>query len=349
MKSLRLLLILLCIAPLSASAASGMLDPAATVDQLTLLINQYNTRIKSLESENAILKNEMVKANIKIPLTDFSGATAVPLPTKTTNSGSLALPAQQTSTTPTANTSASKTEKDFFIDRIHTDWTAIQKAYSLPADSRIGWYEFVQSGALDHVFVDLVYGATAGSGGVYDAKILYQYEKKEYKRKLIGFFLYDPKIEKYITKTGANPFGGSVRIFVPDPLYKGMVNTPNTVTPAKSGSGVSTTATVSTSPVTATSTNILDISKAYTEKRYLTTISLSKSYLATNPPNAEVLSILYRTYFIIGKYSDSLATLAKLEALGPLDGQTACNAKVVATYGNNTALVTKYNAMCPKK
>lgn len=97
------------------------------------------------------------------------------------------------------------------------------------------------------------------------------------------------------------------------------------------------------------STTLTDINKAYNERRYLTTISLINTYLAKNTPNKEVLSILYRTYFIIGKYNESLSTLAKLETLGSLDRETACNAKVIATYNKNTTLVTKYEAICMKK
>jgi hypothetical protein len=39
------------------------------------------------------------------------------------------------------------------------------------------------------VFVDIVYIPKSGSG-VYDAKLLYEYEPISFKRKLIGFFEY---------------------------------------------------------------------------------------------------------------------------------------------------------------
>jgi hypothetical protein len=89
-----------------------------------------------------------------------------------------------------------------------------------------------------------------------------------------------------------------------------------------------------------------DISKAYNDKRYLTTISLSNTYLATNKPTTELLSIRYRTYFIIGKYAESLAEIGKIETLGTLDRQTACNAQVIATYSKNQSLVDKYTKLC---
>lgn len=65
--------------------------------------------------------------------------------------------------------------------------------------------------------------------GVYDIKILYQFEKSEYKRKLIGIFDYSSIALRYVTRTGTNPFGGVTRIFVADPYYAGIVKPPITV------------------------------------------------------------------------------------------------------------------------
>jgi hypothetical protein len=42
--------------------ATTMLDPTSAVSTLNLLISQYETRIKQLEAENAVLRNEMMKA-----------------------------------------------------------------------------------------------------------------------------------------------------------------------------------------------------------------------------------------------------------------------------------------------
>ena len=185
--------------PLTSFASTGMLDPTTTVDQLTLLLRQYDTRIKQLEAENAVLKQEIMKAGIKIPLADFSGAIATPLPTKL-DPVSPILSGASSPVSSSGYLLVSNPDHRAFIVQIHKDWSSIQKAYSLPSNSSIAGYEFVQSGALDHVFVDISYKNTS-SGGVYDAKILYQFEKKEYKRKLIGHFLYDGVSQKYITKS----------------------------------------------------------------------------------------------------------------------------------------------------
>jgi hypothetical protein len=52
-----------------------MLDTQETLSKLNLLIIQLEARIKQLQTENTVLRNEMVKAGIKIPLSEFSGAT----------------------------------------------------------------------------------------------------------------------------------------------------------------------------------------------------------------------------------------------------------------------------------
>jgi hypothetical protein len=70
---------------------------------------------------------------------------------------------------------------------------------------------------MDYVFADIVVGS--GATGIYDTKILYQFEKSEYKRKLIGIFDYNASTARYTTRTGSNPFGGVPRTFVRDPYY----------------------------------------------------------------------------------------------------------------------------------
>lgn len=91
-----------------------------------------------------------------------------------------------------------------FIARIQTEWKDVRNAYKLPENAAIGGYEFVQKDANDHVFVDIIFGT--GVTGIYDAKILYQYDKSTFKRKLIGFFEYNATTGKYTTKSGTNPF-----------------------------------------------------------------------------------------------------------------------------------------------
>ena len=142
---------------------------------------------------------------------------------------------------------------------------------------------------MDHVFADIVIGT--GTTGIYDIKILYQFEKTEYKRKLIGIFDYDNSTGRYKTRTGNNPFGGVARVFVRDPYFAGVVTPPPTIVTSSTGASVPATTPTTTASGTSTVT-MADISQAYNEKRYLTTISLSNTYLTFAKPTTELLSVL---------------------------------------------------------
>jgi hypothetical protein len=196
----------------------------------------------------------------------------------------------------------------------------------------------VKQGADNHAFVDIIYD-TKTATGTYDAKILYEYNTGTYQRKLIGFFEFDRSTGYYTTKSGNNIFPGVARTFVRDP-YASSAIVPSTATTTSSG----TTQTITPS------TNIptyAELEKAYSDKRYLSVISLSTAYLTANSPTYDLLRMRYRTYFIIGKYTESLAEIAKIEAMGQLTA-VACDAQVIATYSKNTALITKYTTACKK-
>lgn len=354
-KLFSLFLIVSTIAPAMLYAESGTLSTEDTLRQLILIVSQSEARIKQLESENAILRNEMAKAGIKISLTEYSWAlvqtgisTSIPTVYLT---GILTPPPVPVSATGEIQKSlTSQYGKDVagFVIRINKEWKDIRKAYVLPENARIGGYEFVQSGSGNSVFVDILYGT--GVSGIYDSKILYQFEKSEYRRKLLGLFEYNKTTATYKTRSGSNPFTGIARTFVRDPFSVGPVSAPATATV---GSSTTTQTTVSgeQNPTSSTPSTVAfsDIEKAYSEKRYLSVIALSNNYLTSNAPTYDLLRIRYRTYFIIGKYTDSLTEISKIQLLGKLDKQTACDAQVIATYSKDSSLVSKYAAVCSGK
>ena len=57
---------------IASSGTAQTLDADSMVTQMTTIINQYGNRIKALEQENAILRNEIMKAGIQIPLSAYS-------------------------------------------------------------------------------------------------------------------------------------------------------------------------------------------------------------------------------------------------------------------------------------
>lgn len=350
MKKIVLLLLVSIPFPLFASTSS---DTDVIITQMKSILDQYWARVKALEAENEILRSEMMKAGIKIPLALFSGAVV--------NTTLPAIPEVSTSTSSTLTWTsvltlsgsswalldqvASKFSSQYagFIGRVQSDWPGIQWAYKIASWAYISGFEFVKKGNDNHVYVDITY-ATSTTPGIYDAKILYEYHTGTFQRKLVGFFEFDQKAKYYITKTGTNLFPGVERVFIANPYMYGAGAT-------NMGSSTNTWATTSPTPsssAVAVSTTMADIEKAYGDKRYLTAISLSNAYLQTNPPSIDILRIRYRTFFIIGKYSESLAEIAKIEALGKLDKAIACDAQVIATYSKNPTLVDSYTKICKK-
>jgi hypothetical protein len=295
----------------------------------------------------------MLKAGIKIPLALFSWAIQ-PVPSRIRLTSLSPQPIMSWSATTslpiplvTASGEVSYTMIEntygvsytWFIKRIISEWDKIVQAYTMPTIARIGWYEFVQSGGLDHVFVDIIYtGSTATGNGIYDAKILYQFDKTTYARKLIGFFEYNAITGYYTTKTGKNIFPGVKRVFVADP------RTSTAIIPARVSSG-----SVTSTPTGTTTVTYADIETAYTAKRYLTTISLSNTWLALNSPTLDVLRIRYRTYFIIAKYTEALTEIEKIRSIWQLSTAVACEGYVIATYAKNTTAADGYNTICKKK
>jgi hypothetical protein len=188
----KIILTVLMLSMLTAHVYAAEADPIA---QAKILLDQYAAQVKYVQSENAILREEMRKAGIKIPLSAFSGVT------QTTISGSTGAIVMATGTTvspPISPLPIVSGEVSFvafertygtlytpFVKKITSDWDKIVTAYSLPKTARIGGYEFVQTGALDHVFVDIIYTGSLTGTGIYDAKILYQFDKTTYARKLI--------------------------------------------------------------------------------------------------------------------------------------------------------------------
>ena len=344
----KILLVAIVILSSLHSVVAADIDPIA---QTKALLDQYSTRVKYLEVENAILREEMRKAGIKIPLSLFSGAiqtgtstlTPVTPTTPVATTGSTTTGTTISPVTASGEISFANIEKNYgvsyagFIKRIISEWDKIVQAYGMPKWARIWGYEFVATGALDHVFVDIIYTGSTSGTGIYDAKILYQFDKTTYARKLIGFFEYNATTGYYVTKTGKNIFPGVKRTWVADPRLI-------TATVPTTAGGTSVVAPTGTTTVTYT-----DIETAYGAKRFLSVISLSTAWLSANSPTLDVLRIRYRTYFIIAKYSEALAEIERIRSIGQLTSAVACEGYVIATYAKNTALADSYKTTCGKK
>jgi hypothetical protein len=338
-----LLLVLVTSIPFWVFATDTTTDTDTVLNQTKSVLDQYAKRIKSLEVENQFLREEMAKAGIKIPLTIFTGAM---------NQTSTGIVSANTWTTNPTITGSSNTAINIdavglygerygnFIKKTQNDWSWIVSAYKINTGAYIWGFEFVKQWNDNHAFIDIVYDPKAWTG-IYDAKILYEYNTDTFQRKLIWLFEFDRTAWLYKTKTGNNPYPGVQRTFIANPYIKST--SPVLATSSNTGT---TSVIASGSTVT-----LANIEKAYSDKRYLSVISLSNSYLAVNPATVDILRIRYRTYFIIGKYTESLTEIGKIEdlQLGKLDKAVACDAQVIATYSSNNTLIDKYTKLCAKK
>lgn len=102
-------------------------------------------------------------------------------------------------------------------------------------------------------------------------------------------------------------------------------------------------------PTSISTVTYADIDAAYGAKRFLSTITLSNTWLTANAPTLEVLRIRYRTYFIIAKYTEALAEIERIRSIGQLTSAVACEGYVIATYAKNTSLAESYKTTCNKK
>lgn len=345
-----IILALILAVPTQVMASTTMTSSEAEsmVAQMKTILDQYASKIQALEMENALLKTEISKAGIKIPLSLYSGSTMQTSPTSNNTSATGTVISSSGNTTTGTGLSSSITENlkiNFgtkytgFITRIHAEWAWIQWAYKLPKTAYIWGYEFIKQWSDNNVFVDIVYDIATATNA-YDAKILYEYNTGTYQRKLIWFFEFDRTTGYYKTRSGNNPFAGVARTFVQDPLATKSV-IPTTVLTGSTNTGSQ----VNTNPQIPT---LAEIEKAYSDKRYLSVISLSNTYLTVNSATYDLLRIRYRTYFIIGKYTESLGEIAKIETIWSMSSTVACDAKVIATYSKDQSLISKYTALCKK-
>lgn len=158
-------ILVLVITLFQVSAALAATDDPAIV-QAKALLDQYSVRVRTLEAENSILREEMRKANIQIPLSTYSSVlmasttgSVLPNPPsvgtgQTVASGALQSTGSTVAVPPlspvtiqsgsvisdTALQSISTTYGSGyagFVSRIHTDWPKIRDVYAFPQTATI--------------------------------------------------------------------------------------------------------------------------------------------------------------------------------------------------------------------
>ena len=320
----------LCVAMPFSAIAQVTSSPTELVKKMQELLNQYSERIQALEGENKMLREAMAQHSIQIPLADFQKNVAA--------TGSINTPS--TSVTNSANPGSTDLQKGF-INQIRLDWSAIREAYGMPTNARIGMYEFVKNEAENNAFADIIYGDGTPEGA-YNAKLLYEFDKTTFKRKLIGFFEYDTNTKRYITRRGNNPFPTTERIRV----YENVATSTTPTTPP-SPQNPETPQNNTPAPTTNNNNSVaLEVEKkmrdAYLAKNFAQVFSISDEYLKNNPATYMIYFHRYRSYFAQGKYQQTMDVIKKMEAEKLADARIYCDAYAVAQIIKDTSLSTRY-------
>lgn len=329
---------IIALTPMAVFAQSNIANPTELVKQMQSLLSQYNERIRALEAENQLLRNLMAKHEIQIPLEDYtklmaSTGTITAAPTLNSAPGAVADLTKQPAQNTTVTASVTPLQKGF-IDQINKDWEGIRGAYQLPENAWIGGYEFVKNAAGNNVFVDIVYGGGTPEGA-YNAKLLYEFDKTTFKRKLLGLFIYNSESKGYVTKTGSNPFAGVEREIIRGTTVNNSTPTLNSAPPTTS------TTTTTTNSASATETEN-KLTALYQAKNYSGVISTSDSYLKSNSPTYKILQLRYRSFFVLRQFAKALDEVQKMESAGLATQFSYCEAYAIAMHANNSALAAKY-------
>ena len=321
------------IAPLSFVQADDFSDMKALLsDTVAKLVQKYEARIIELQTENEALKKEI--ATLK-------GNTATVVPPAV-------VPAPVSSASPASISSTmSKSEVyDAVIKQVNGKLGTILSENQLPGYTAIGLFEFIEPNAF---FVSLDDGNNPAGVTAFKTKILYTFDNALNLTK-IGFFDLDYASQRYITKFGNNPYVNSLRIRIKNPNYKGKLLDETTSTSINTVSAPTTNSSVSIVSPTSEVT-LAQIKDAYNKTKLLDALKLSDSYILKNPNDIEVLRIRYRSYYIVGKYTESLAEIKKMETIqgSAFERAVACDAAVIGKIAKKTDVSTYYSAICKKQ
>lgn len=327
-------------------------DPAVikadVLDAITRLVKRYEARIAELETENAKLKAE----NAALKTGKNAVETAKPQAPAATGTVSSA-PA--TPSKPAAVTTGSGTgnaEYDAIIKDLNANFVDVLRENGLPGSSQLGLFEFVQGKRA--VFVSIDDGKNPPGVTAFKTKILFSYDA-DLVTSVAGVFDLNYDVQKYKTVFGSNPYSTAVRIKIKNPAYKGKLL--DEAAPAASTAGTSVGAAASSSatpvktPVSAANATAKDVRAAYDKNKLKDAVTLADAYLAKNPDDVEILTIRYRSLYILGRFADSLKDVQAIERVqgSSFDCTIAKDAAFIAKSAKNADLAAKYGAMCKKQ
>ncbi|MDD5198126.1 MAG: hypothetical protein PHN60_04695 [Candidatus Gracilibacteria bacterium] len=322
------------IASLSVVRADDISDMKTVLtDTVAKLIQKYETRIAELQTENDALRKEIVS------LRGTGGTVSAP--------AIITPPTIPSSSTITTVTTSKSDVYDTVIKQVNGKLGTILSENNLPGYTSIGLFEFIEPNAF---FLSLDDGNNPPGVTAFKTKVLYTFDNNLNLTK-IGLFELDYAVQKYRTVFGSNPYVSSVRTRIKNPNYKGKLLDGVVSTSGSTANTNTTTSSVSSGNVATTEVTLAQIKTAYDKTKLLDALKLSDSYIIKNPNDLEVLRIRYRSYYIIGKYENSLAEIKKMETLQgtAFERTVACDAAVIGKIAKKTDVSTYYSALCKKK
>lgn len=303
------------------------------LDVITQLTQKYEAQILSLTTENAALKKELTALKWATPV-------VVPTPVSTASTPTPTVTSPASVTLPTGPKSEVYTK---IVNKINASLSTILADNNLSASGAVGLFEFIEPNAF---FISIDDGKNPAGVTAFKTKIAFTYDANLNFTK-VGVFDLDYTVQRYKTIFGTNPYTKSTRIRVQNPLYKGkLFEVVPTTAPTSSTTVAPTTSTPATTDVT-----FAQIKAAYDKNKLLDVIKLSEGYMVKNPNDAEMLKLRYRSYYIIGKYDESLLEVKKIEAIqwASFEKTIACDAAVIAKISKKTDVSTYYSGICKKK
>gem|GEM_PF-5232999 len=212
-------------------------------------------------------------------------------------------------TTPMAVTLPTGPKSDTYtkiVNKINASLPTILADNNLSASGAVGLFEFIEPNGF---FISIDDGKNPAGVTAFKTKIAFTYDANLNFTK-VGVFDLDYTVERYKTVFGTNPYTKSTRIRIQNPLYKGKLFEVVPVSAPVSSTPTTTTSTPVTGDVT-----FAQIKAAYDKNKLLDVIKLSEEYMTKNPNDAEMLKLRYRSYYIVGKYDESLVEVKKIETL----------------------------------
>lgn len=270
---------------------------------LSKLIQIYERRVTILQDDvNRLrIENEALKTKLNILSTNSTGAVTTGVTPPTT-------PSVPSSVVATPKTETEK-KYDIIMSNIVTSLPDILKKNNITASGSIGLFEFIEP---KNFFISIDDGLNPPGVTAFKSKVLFEYDAN-LNLKVIGNFSLDYPTSRYVTLSGANPFGGVTRVRVKNPRYLGklleevtppastVVSSPNNS--VSTGTGSTTSA---SNPITPVSSTLDTIRKAYEKNKLGDVVQMSTTYLQTNPNNIEVLTMRARSQYIFSKFDEAL-------------------------------------------